>query len=170
MSIFDEKTDLEKRWDVEEAEDEIKNPYSTSENFMDGSEAEVEEVFMKSPLSDKDLPLVLITDNNRVFIGGLINLMGDGIILDHPMSYVEMSDPANPGRVNISIQKVFHGLSVPDSMWFKHDSLNMLHSSESTSVRIAAMYNNVYTEIQAALAGITTPTTTDLRSYSRKNI
>ena len=179
MGIFDDKkTLLEQRWEAEEPDTEVDdNPYpkipqeaseEPTEEHVEYQSAEDEEVFMSSPLCDEQVPLVLITCNNRIFIGGLLEVMGDGVVLDHPMVYVEIPDQRQQGRLSLGVQKVFHGLPVPQNMWLKHDALNMIRKDSESAQRLLNMYMNAYEEVSARDAGIEAPSVAELRQFSKK--
>lgn len=189
-----EKTELEKRWDEELTKDRtfanegVPDPkdwkpwdHEVAPEFEEEvddqeldpaydmrAEVEDEESFQTSPLADDNIPLVIVTNNNRVFIGGLINIVEGGVILDHPMAYVETADARQPGRLQIGVQKIFHGLAVPSNMWVKHDSLNMLKTEDSSSQRISSIYEKTFSSVQASDAGVEPPSPTDLQNFALK--
>lgn len=178
MGIFDDKkTLLEQRWESEEPETEVEdNPYSrepqevSEEPTGEYESAEDEDVFITSPLCKEQVPLVLLTCNNRIFIGGLLEVMGEGIVLDHPMVYVEIPDQRNQGRIQLGVQKVFHGLPIPQNMWFKHDALNMIRKDSDAATRLLHIYMNAYEDVSARDAGIEAPSVAELRQFSKKEV
>lgn len=173
MDSFDEKTELEKRWEAEEPQEpqETSNPYSKSEEEpTEYSKGDDESLFIMSPLADEDIPLVVVSNNNRWIIGGLLDVMGEGVVMDHPMAYIEAADQRNPGRVQIGVQKLFHGLGIPLNMWIKHDSLNMLRKEDAAAGRVASIYERTFSDLKAAEVGVTAPSPTDLQAYARKDV
>ena len=178
-----EKTELEKRWDEEEeAGEEVKNPgklhlngairdlaeeeqggcggacrcNEPCENASAPDDEEEEALnYVLSPLSDEKIPMVLITDNNRVFIGGLIDFVSGGILLDFPMVYLEIPDPKS-GQLQIGIQKIYHGQAIPENMWFKHDTLYMLRL-DARAFKLAKLYAESINAVRLAEAGLEAP-------------
>lgn len=192
MGMFDQKTLLEQRWeeeaakehmetdatipylaDVDEEKPEVDIELNLDSDQLDpaydhGHTIEVDDNFISSPVCGDDIPLVLITSAGRTYIGGLIDVLSGGVVLDHPLVYMEIPDQRNPGALQLAIQKVFHGLPVPLNMWFQHDSLNMLRSEHEQCKRLTDLYVSTLERLSAADAGVHAPSVTDLQNYSRK--
>lgn len=150
------KTELEKRWEDEE-------------ETVDAAEEEdnAEYQFIMSPMttSEEELPLAFVMVNNRLFFGGIARIDEDGIVMHMPLAYVEMPDQQNPGRLQIGMQKVIHSISIPESMWFRHDALNIIKSNEPKSMEIARVYENTVKEIKLSESGLSVPSNEDMKAY-----
>lgn len=160
------KTELEKRWEEEEKELDKVECCESCDGSCECSESPEEEDlidYVLSPIEDDKVPLVLITCNNRIFLGGLIDIASGGVVLGHPMVYLEIPDQKTVGKLQVGVQKIFHAMPIPNNMWFKHDALNMLHLEDRT-LKLSAMYENTVKEILASESGIAVPTMQDIQN------
>ena len=172
-----EKTELEKRWEEEEkAEASCASCEEVCEaswvcegeckSNPDDSLTEKESDFVHSPLARCSAPLTLVMCNNRIFLGGLLDVSEGGVVIDHPMVYLEIPDPKNQGRLQVGVQKIFHGLPVPDNMMFKYDALNILKVGDR-SLRLASLYEDTYKNIMMSESGLSMPSMQDIANINK---
>jgi len=142
------KTELEKRWEEETEE-------------SDHEEVE-ESKFIDSSFTDKDhlAPIALVSSGDKVYIGGVLEIDGNGCVLDHPMLYLEIPEKDQAtGRfsLQIGIQKVYSGLSIPNNMLVRHDTFNMLRANSPSNMKLVKLYESSVKRVLASDAGIVIP-------------
>lgn len=155
------KTELEKRWELEEENSVDEIDETDAENGLDTSN------FINHPLVDQGfMPIVMVTCGPRVIIGGLVEANESVCILKYPMSYIEMlsgNGIADPNaQIRLMVRNIYLTLGMLDDIQLRHDSLYLLRNSSMNDMKAAKSYENALKESLFAESGLVPASTNDL--------
>lgn len=174
-----EKSELEKRWEAEaaeeakEAEHECCGNCATAEGCANAESEEdaeltyMQQTFIPCPLVDHFSPMVMIISDNKFYMGGVEEVASDSITMVFPMEYQEIlyRDPQNPQAVGLQVEvkPVLNSLGIVDDMRFNHTMLYFLKLNKAEDERLVSTYEEAITHSRASSANIAVPSLDDIK-------
>ncbi|MCU0680574.1 MAG: hypothetical protein MUF50_04710 [Planctomycetes bacterium] len=186
-----EKTELEKRWEKELSEEvnEAKIPIN-GDNFKNKGvekelnapeseeyEADEEFSFVMSPFT-QDTPMVLVSSNNKLFIGGYDleyskgeALPDDLCVITFPVAYSESFEKTSDNTIAFYpvMRRILFGTKTPDNMVFRVDMFYYLRRDSSKDLNLFNYYIKTVKESVAQDFSVLAPTTNEVLSFGRKD-
>jgi len=125
----------------------------------------LERQYIKHPFADKFMPIAIIESGMKTYIGGIGELYETSCILVNPVLYREMV--TQEGALQVGMQVPYMTLGCIDDLQLKYDSIYILLNSRVQDMRVAASYEENYSQTRSAESGLVTPTQEDLIQIAR---
>jgi len=158
-----EKTELEKRWEEEEAEEGD----AACQEDGDGQFQE----FIMNPLNPEEV-LVVAFVGPRALIGGLKGFDDKQLVLSLPVIYAEEAAKGPQGQINRRpvIARIMNFAGIPDSMIVNPEFFHFLSNNVGKNMDLAAAYETVVKGFLAQDAGIMMPTEAEVHDLHRQKL
>lgn len=172
-----EKTELEKRWEAELKDEEVKEPVSFEEGLTEKDDEEASHLIF-SPFSE-DTPVVLLSSNNKLFVGGLDlgysnesaqNMSLEFCSITYPIAYIESLEKSGNNVVLTPVmRRILFGIQLPEFMFFRTDMLYFLRNNSDKDIALYNYYCNTVKESKLQDARIHSPSSDEVSVFGRKD-
>jgi len=168
------KTELEKRWEDEDDEEERTQESVISE--YESIQSDIERLMIINPLVEGFSPMVLIDVGMRRVLGGLMDRdhTTHSCSLTYPMEYIEQRVPTgrqDPSgmpyyETKIGVLPMYAPFGAVEYVDFVYSSMYFLMKNNSDCLGLVNLYKSTIDSIKASKAGISRPTDEEVKRIS----